>query len=111
MRFTFDLVDDDFGSVRYKWDNKDPYLLKIGARHPSIRRYLGKPIERGYSNTDSPLYYAILAEVIAEALAFRILERQFSREGQTGMLDYTDTDSYYHRNLSEFLSVPHEDLA
>lgn len=110
IKFKFEPVEDDFGSVRYKWDDKTLYLLRIGARHPSIRRYLGIPTEKGYPGIDSPLYHTVLAEVIAEALAFRILEKQFKREGQEGMLDYASTDAYYHKHFSEFLSVAHRSL-
>ena len=63
-----------------------------------------------YPGIDSPLYHTVLAEVIAEALAFRILEKQFKREGQEGMLDYTSTDAYYHKHFSEFLSIAHKSL-
>ena len=109
--FKFDPVEDDFGAVRYKWDEKTPYRLLIGARHPSIRRYLGESTEQGYQGVDDPLYHIVLAEVIAEALAFRILEKKFYREGQDGMLDYTSTDTYYHKELSEFLSIAHRHLS
>lgn len=110
VKLKFDPVEDDFGAVRYKWNDKDPYLLNIGARHVTIRRYLGNPIEGKYPRIDSPLYRTVLAEVIAEALAFRILEKQFKREGQDGMLDYTSTDAYYHKHFSEFLSIAHKNL-
>lgn len=110
VKLRFEPVEDDFGAVRYKWDDKDPYLLNIGARHPTIRRYLGSPTEQGYPGIDSPLYRTVLAEVIAEALAFRILEKQFKREGQEGMLDYTSTDAYYHKHFSEFLFIAHKNL-
>lgn len=110
IKLKFKPVEDDFGSVRYKWDDNNPYLLNIGAKHPSIRRYLGLPSEQGYPGIDSPLYHTVLAEVIAEALAFRILEKQFKREGQEGMLDYASTDAYYHKHFSEFLSVAHRNL-
>jgi len=110
IKLKFKPVEEDFGSVRYKWDDNNPYLLNIGAKHPSIRRYLGLPSEQGYPGIDSPLYHTVLAEVIAEALAFRILEKQFKREGQEGMLDYTSTDAYYHKHFSEFLSIAHKSL-
>lgn len=101
-------VEEDFGTVRYKWDDKDPYQLLIGAKHPSIRKYLGEPTEEGYPGINSPLYHAILAEVIAEASAFYILQKHFNREG--GTLDYTFTDAYYHKHFSEFLSLTHKFL-
>jgi hypothetical protein len=109
--FKFDPIEDDFGAVRYKWDDKNPYRLLIGAKHPSIRRYLGELTDQGYPGKTSQLYHTVLAEVIAEALAFRILERKFYREGQDGMLDYTSTDTYYHKELSEFLSIAHRHLS
>lgn len=110
VKLRFKPVEDDFGSVRYKWDDDDPYLLNIGAKHPSIRRYLGVPTDRGYPGIDSQLYHTVLAEVIAEALAFSVLEKQFKREGQESMLDYASTDAYYHKHLSEFLSIAHRYL-
>jgi len=111
VKFKFDPVEDDFGSVRYKWDDKTPYRLLIGAKHPSIRRYLGELTEQGYPGVKDPLYHVVLAEVIAEALAFRILEPVFKKEGETGKLDYTETDTYYHKHFSEFVSIAHKHLA
>ena len=109
INFTFKLVEDNFGSVRYKWEN--PYMLKIGAEHPSIRKYLGHLTEEGkYPGINDPVYHALIAEVIAEALAFNILEKNFKKEGQEGMLDYASTDLYYHREFSEFLIISHRHL-
>jgi len=110
IKLKFKPVEEDFGPVRYKWDKENPYLLLIGAKHYSIRRYLGEPNEQGYPGLNSSLYYAVLAEVIAEALAFTILEKQFKKEGQDGMLDYASTDAYYHKNFSEFLKISHKIL-
>jgi hypothetical protein len=110
LKLQIEPVEESFGSVRYKWDDRNPYLLKIGAEHPSIRRYLGEPTEYGYQNSESPLYHSVLAEVVAEALAFDLLERQFKSEGQQGMLDYTSVDNYYHKHFSDFLAVAHKNL-
>jgi hypothetical protein len=109
IKFTFDPVEDNFGSVRYKWEN--PYVLKIGAEHPSVRKYLGHLTEDGkYPGINDSVYHALLAEIIAEALAFNILEKKFKKEGQEGMLDYTSTDLYYHKEFSEFLEITHKHL-
>jgi len=102
--------EDDFGSVRYKWDDERPYILKIAAKHPSIRQYLGEAEGENYPGIHSPLYHGILAEVVAEALAFNILERQFRTEGQQGMLDYTTVDANFHKHYSDFLTVCHKEL-
>lgn len=106
----FKPVEDNFGSLRYKWDDRNPYLLLIGAKHPSIRRYLGELIGNKYQGVNSLTYHTVLAEVIAEALAFYVLEKQFRRQGQGGMLDYTSVDAYYHRHFSDFLNVAHKNL-
>ena len=112
IKLKFRPDEDDFGPVRYKWDIDDPYLLLIGAKHPTIRRYLGEPSEdeKKYPGIDSPLYHSVLAEVISEALSFRILKKQFKKEGQGGMLDFDSTDAYYHKHFSEFLKIAHKIL-
>lgn len=102
--------EDDFGSVRYKWDDEKPYIFMIAAKHPSVRQYLGIPQGDNYPGIDSQLYHCVLAEVVAEALAFNILERQFRTEGQQGMLDYTTVDANYHKHYSDFLTICHQTL-
>jgi len=110
IKLEFWPVEDNFGSVRYKWDDENPYLLKIAAKHPSVGRYLGALTERGYQGLDSPLYHTVLAEVASEALAFSVLEKQFKRDGEQGKLDYTYTDAYYHKHFSDFLAIAHKIL-
>jgi len=110
IKLEFLPVEDNFGSVRYKWDDENPYLLKIAAKHPSINRYLGVLTEKGYPRIDSLLYHTVLAEVASEALAFNVLEKQFKREGEQGKLDYTYTDAYYHEHFSAFLAIAHRTL-
>ncbi|MBL7126944.1 MAG: hypothetical protein ISS58_07090 [Dehalococcoidales bacterium] len=102
--------ESDFGIERYKWDDRGPYLLWIGAKHPSIRKYLGELTNEGYPGRSSPLYHAVLAEVIAEALAFRLLSVHFKKYGQQGMLDYESTAFYYHKQFSDFLPIAHKFL-
>lgn len=104
--------EEDCGSSRYKWEpNEDsPRTLKIDATHPSIRRYLGEPVDETYSGIDSPLYHAVLAEVIAEAFALRILRIHFAHEGEGGKLDFDTANSYYHREFSRLLLIAHDNL-
>lgn len=103
-------TEDDCGVLRYKWDKEDSYQLLVSANHPSIRRYLGERTAQGYPWESSPLYHAVLAEVVAEALAFRLLSVHFKRDGQQGMLDYESTNLYYHKQFSDFLSIAHKIL-
>jgi len=110
LKFAFEPVEEDYKSVRYRWDIERPYFLYIGAQHPSIRKYLGIPTENIYPGIDSVQYHVVLAEVIAEAMAFKTLESVFRREGQAGMLDYASLDSYYHKHFSDYLNITHKYL-
>lgn len=110
VNFEFEPTEDNFGPVRYKWDLIKPSKLQIGAKHESIRRYLGKLKDGVYPGINSPLYHTVLAEVIAEALAFNLLEKKFNREGEGQKLDYTSTDYYYHEYFSKYLSIAHRNL-
>ena len=104
--------EEDFVSLRYKWepDEDSPRMLIIGAKHPSIRRYLGEPVDGKYPGIDSPLYHTVLAEVIAEAFAFKVLRKYFVRQGEGGRLDFETANSRYHMEFSHFLSIAHRDL-
>ncbi len=58
-----ELEDVDHGALRYRW-NKN--VLEVGARHPSLKRYLGPKSEQ-YSGQDA-LHFRVLP---AEALCAR----------------------------------------
>lgn len=105
--------EEDYGSVRYKWDTpNDPNTLLIGAKHHSIRKYLGMPKEdSGYPGVSDPMYHVVLAEVIAEALAFRVLESEFRKKGVKGLLDFTSSEFWFHKHFSDFLAIAHKYLA
>jgi hypothetical protein len=111
FKFNFEPVEEDYKSVRYKWDDKRPNYLLIGAKHPAIRRYIGELMDDGYTGINSSLYYTVIAEIISEALAFRLLESIFKKEGQGGLLDFASTDSYYHKHFSDFLNIAHKFLS
>lgn len=96
--------------LRYKWDDKEPDILLIDANHPSIRKYLKERTPQGYLGKSSPLYHAVLSEIVAEALAFDILLKRFKIDGQEGMLDFDSTNLYYHKEFSDFLSITHKHL-
>ena len=89
------------------WEPLGSFNLKIAAKHPSIQRYLGILEKETYTGISSPLYHAVLAETIAEALAFRLLEKAFSSKGEGRMLDYSRTDNFFHTYFSKFLTHIH----
>ena len=91
------LEDVDHGALRYRW-NKN--VLEIGARHPSLNRYLGPKSER-YPGQDELHFRVLLAEVVAEALCARRLEGNI--QANPGDFEAMSWDDYY-RHFSELLS-------
>ena len=110
INFKFIPVEENFGSLRYMRDPNDSYKLLIGAMHPSIRPYLGIPIDNKYPSINTKEYHIVLAEIISEALAFEILEKKFKSEGLDSRLDFASADLYYHKESSEFLQIAHKYL-
>ncbi len=91
------LEDVDHGALRYRW-NKN--VLEIGARHPSLKRYLGPKSER-YPGQDELHFRILLAEVVAEALCARRLQGNI--EANPGDFEAMSWDDYY-RYFSELMS-------
>ena len=83
------LEDVDHGALRYRW-NKN--VLEIGARHPSLKRYLGPKSER-YPGQDALHFRVLLAEVVAEALCARRLQGNI--EANPGDFEGMSWDDYY----------------
>ena len=91
------LEDVDHGALRYRW-NKN--VLEVGARHPSLKRYLGPKSER-YPGQDALHFRVLLAEVVAEALCARRLQGNI--EANPGDFEAMSWDDYY-RHFSELMS-------
>jgi len=85
---------------------------EISPSHPEYWRegISGQTFSEGYGAITGLWNSQVLAEVVAEALAFNILEKQFKKEGQEGMLDYTSVDAYYHKHFSDFVTIAHKNL-
>ncbi|MEI6135217.1 MAG: hypothetical protein WCP72_09600 [Desulfomonile sp.] len=110
LKFKFEVVEEDFWPSRYKWGDREQDRLYVGARHPAIRRYLGEPVDNSYPGIEDPKYHTILAEVISEALTFKILPPVFSAKGEGARLDAYSTQFFYNRYSSEFLKICHSSL-
>ncbi|MEX2028004.1 MAG: hypothetical protein WD988_00710 [Candidatus Curtissbacteria bacterium] len=98
------VVDEDLGEQRAVWNGN---LLKINGRHNSIRRYLGPA--PGFLNQESIYFRLLLAELIADNVARRILELN----AQKNIREYEDLDvaSFYNKHrkyLSGFLEIAHK---
>ena len=104
-------VDRDFLAERAVWSRENPTLLEIGARHPAIRPYLG-PAQEDYPGRDSREYRMILAEVIAEALARRVLRARVERWPQDAPMAIIEGFYAEHGKLvREFLPRAQAELA
>lgn len=98
------VVDEDLGEQRAVWDGS---LLKIGGRHKSIRRYLGPAPD--FSGQDSIHFRLLLAELIADNVARRVLELN----SQKNIREYEEMDvsSFYQKHrryMNEFLETAHK---
>lgn len=91
------LEDVDHGALRYRWNRN---VLEIGARHPSLERYLGPKSEK-YPGQDDLHFRVLLAEVVAEALCARRLEGNIM--ANPGDFEDMSWDEYY-RHFAELMS-------
>ena len=98
------LEDVDHGALRYRW-NKN--VLEIGARHPSLKRYLGPKSEQ-YPGQDALHFRVLLAEVVAEALCARGLQGNIEANPRDfeGM-SWDDHYRHFARMMSDFLPKAH----
>ena len=102
------LEDVDHGALRYRWNRN---VLEIGARHPSLQRYLGRKAE-SYPGQDHLHFRVLLAEVVAEALCARRLEGNI--QANPGDFEGMSWDDYYRHFaelMSRFLPNAHELMA
>ena len=102
------LEDVDHGALRYRW-NKN--VLEVGARHPSLMRYLG-PKAESYPGQNAMHFRVLLAEVVAEALCARRLEGNV--EANPNDFEGMTWDDYYRhfaQLMSRFLPKAHALMA
>ena len=94
----FELVSKRPGVFRAAFDPPEPAAgeqqrLLIYGLHPSLKRYLGPAPD--FAGQDRPEWKAILAEVVTEAVARRIVSKKYppSRE-------LADADSVYYDHFT-----------
>jgi hypothetical protein len=96
--------DKSFGDQRYYWRGN---VLEIGARHPSLRRYLGDAPE--FPGQEEKHFRVLLAEIVSEAVCWRIMnQRSTSRVEDYAESDWDAYYSEYTKLLTGFLSIAHE---
>ena len=100
-----ELENIDLTSQRSQWVGN---VLKIAARHPSIRRYLGLKSE-GFPGQGTKHFRLLLAEVVADAVIRKALS-SFERDGEYDgeIRDWDFYYSEYHKMMSKFLPDAHK---
>jgi len=108
------IVNEPFGLYRAMWGDNDgkPNLLKISSQHDSIKRYLGPEPE--FVGQNSLHFRALLAEIVAESVCRKTLERE-ARERSFRWADQRDdyiiafnVMAELQRRLREFTTIAHK---
>lgn len=103
--FKIKIVDEDLGEQRAILKNN---LIKINGRHEIVKRYLG-PAEKGFEGQDSVHFKLLIAELVADTVARRILE--LNAEQHANKYKDMDVTGFYrqHREYhNKFLKVAHK---
>jgi len=76
-----EITDEDFGNYRATWAVREgkPNLLKVSAKHPSLKRYLGA--SPNYPGQNTNIFKSVLAEVVAESVCRRALQLETEHYG------------------------------
>jgi len=99
------LEDIDHKNQRYRWRQN---LLEIAAKHPSLKRYLGRK-EDGFPGQDSKHFRLLLAEIVADAVCAQLLGRNIQDNPEE--FEEADWDLYYaeySKYMTEFLPIAHK---
>jgi len=102
-----ELDDVDYTNQRYRWERGTNKLI-IAARHPSIQRYLGAK-NRGFPGQEKIQFKVLLAEIVAFAVAEKVLERRVVQEPE----DFRNADlplflAERDKLVTKFLPSAHE---
>lgn len=104
--FEIKIVPDDFGPQRAIWDEGGS-ILKISARHKSVGRYLGRA-EDDFPGQDKPHFKTILAEIVADQVARRLIEIREEKQGTDEDLDAHKVYATHQKYVGEFSPIAHE---
>lgn len=94
------LVDKEVGIFRSQFDRENPNLLEIFAKHPTVARYLINEGEGNYGGQDTPHFRLLMAEIVAESVARRVM-RDDDEDGG-GVMRYRDTGQFLYAHQEKF---------
>lgn len=97
------LVDKDLGIFRSRFSRDNPNVLEVSARHPCVSRYLEKD-EAGNVNAgqDTAHFRLLMAEIVGESVARRIMISDDEDEGAGLLTRYRDTGQFLYAHQEKF---------
>jgi len=99
------LEDIDLGTQRHRWRLN---VLEIAARHPSLKKYLGRKSEN-FPGQDRKHFRILLAGIVADAVCGKIIERrEMAHVYDEDVRDWSFFYAEYSRLMSEFLPYAHK---
>lgn len=110
----FKIVPYNLGYFRAAWSSQNSNILEISAAHESIKRYLGP--EPDYEGQEKPQFRVLLAEIIAEKICVKSLEREIKsriwdfRDDFSGSPEMVlnNVISHIQRRLKDFVAKAHK---
>lgn len=100
--------DDEAGKYRAVVEkDSGKIVIRIKAGHPAMRRYRGSP--PNFKGQESPLFNALVAEIVADQAARMVLERKFPVSA-TEKLDGARFYAEHYLYLSKYLARCHKVL-
>jgi len=100
-----DLVNEDGGAWRAQWDRENQNRLKVFLKHPTLSRYLGTE-SQNYPGQEQPHFRILLAEVVAEKVVERILEKR--REIEPRLYEEIPYNFLQNDEMAKFLPIAHK---
>lgn len=105
FNFKIELVPREWGPQRAIWAEQNT-VLHISAKHKSIARYLGPEPE--FLGQEKPHFKTILAEIVADQVARRIIELREEKQGHDPDFNAPALYLDHQKLLGEFLPIAHE---
>jgi hypothetical protein len=109
----FKIVSKNLGVYRAAWVLDKPNLLEISATHDCIKRYLGP--EPDYAGQDQPHFRVLLAEIVAERICMKALEKEVLSRPWDFKNDFTGSpeivlttvSAHLQKRMRDFVSTAH----
>ena len=116
MQIDIDYVDDDFSPRLAKWKTEnDRHKIEIGAKHPTIMRYLGSAADK-FPGQNAQGFKEMVADIITNCMAEKLLTEEILKSPSNFDLEGTKSqiseEFYYehHKRCDAIRKKCHEYL-